>query len=341
MGATSASIAGSPVTAAVRIVLLAVTALLCAAAPASAELGEYTRCQAAGDAMFVEVSGATCADAEAVALAITAAPMTDIEATLRAVGWAPLRVVKMDFQLSYDVVATRGIAALRIRRRGEAPDLDGWMAGRELLFSRLALVGGAKPPGDSTLCTSAFLIRIGARLAGLSAAHCAGTTKSNTTRRRNAALRRQPQPGIVLGGVRRNLARRPRPIDALVLPVPSGPGRPAADVIQRFNHQPPWFVRGRARPLLGRPVCYSGITSGPNQCGKIVRRYPGVRGLSCTNIIAREGDSGSPVYTAPAADGTVRAIGIANVVYGIFQLMCFEPIDPVLDALDAQLVSAG
>jgi hypothetical protein len=153
-------------------------------------------------------------------------------------------------------------------------------------------------------------------------------------------MRRPPQSGILLGRVRRNLQRRRPKIDALVVPVQSGQGRVPANVIERFSFQPPLFVRGRARPLLGRRICYSGITSGPNQCGKIIRRFPGVRGLSCTNIIAREGDSGSPVYTAPAADGTVRAVGIANIVFGIFQLMCFEPIDRVLDALDATLVNA-
>jgi hypothetical protein len=166
-------------------------------------------------------------------------------------------------------------------------------------------------------------------------------TKARLTRRRNAAMRRAPQSAILLGRVRRNLQRRRPKIDALVLPVASGPGRVPANVIERFSFQPPLFVRGRARPLLGRRVCYTGATSGPNRCGKIIRPFPGVRGLSCTSIIAREGDSGSPVYTAPRADGTVRALGIANVVVGLFQLMCFEPIDRVLDALDARLVDAG
>ena len=326
----------------VRIVLLAFTALLIAAATAHAQADPdaYTACETAGDAMFVEVSRASCDDARAVAVAIAAAPAADLPTAIAPTGWTPLRVRGLELQQAYDIYATRGTATLRIRRRGATPDLDGWMAGRELVFSSGTLVPGGAPPRDSTLCTSAFLIRLGTRLGGLSAAHCAGTTKAGVTRRRNAALRRAPQQGIILGGVRRNLARRSRRIDALVLPVPSGPSRPAANVIERFSFQPPLFVRGRARPLLGRAVCYSGVTSGPNQCGKIVRRFPGARGLSCTSIIAREGDSGSPVYTAPAADGTVRALGIANIVFGIFQLMCFEPIDRVLDALDATLVNA-
>ena len=324
-----------------RTVLLAVAVLLLAAtaAHAQADPDAYLECETAGDAMFVEVSRASCDDARAVAVAIAAAPAADLPTAIAPTGWTPLRVRGLDLQVAYDIYATRGTATLRIRRRGVTPDIDGWMAGRELVFSSGTLIPGGTPPRDSTLCTSAFLIRLGTRLGGLSAAHCAGTRRG-VTRRRNSAMRRAPQQGIILGGVRRNLARRSRPIDALVLPVPSGPNRPAANVIERFPFQPPLFVRGRARPLLGRAVCYSGVTSGPNQCGKIVRRFPGARGLSCTSIIAREGDSGSPVYTAPAADGTVRALGIANVVFGLFQLMCFEPIDRVLDALGATLVSA-
>ena len=140
--------------------------------------------------------------------------------------------------------------------------------------------------------------------------------------------------------MRRNLARRAKAIDAVVLPVPSGAGRPPAAVVERFVWRPPWFVRGAAKPLLGRRVCYAGITSGPDNCGTIVRAFPGVRRLSCTDITARQGDSGAPVYTQPAADGTVRAVGIANIVFGLVQLMCFVPIEPVLDALDARLVTS-
>jgi hypothetical protein len=330
-----------PVDRALRTAFLIAAALLVAAAPASAQSGgEYAPCPTAGDAMFVEVSGASCADAQAVAIALTAAPATDTEGALAAAGWTPLRAVANDFQESYDTVATRGLAALRIRRRGAAPDLDGWMADRELVFGSGRLVPGGMPPPGSTGCTSSFLVRIGSRLGGLSAAHCAGLTKQRTTKRRNVALRRPPQPGIVLGTVRRNLARRAKAIDALVLPVPSGAGRPAAAVVERFVWRPPWFVRGTARPLLGRRVCFSGVTSGPDNCGKIVRPFPGVHGLSCTTITARSGDSGAPVYTQPAADGTVRAVGIANIVFGLLQSMCFVPIEPVLDALNATLVTS-
>jgi hypothetical protein len=332
----------APVSTAIRIILLTVAFCLPTVTPAGAESDPdaFTECPTAGDAMFVEVSRASCDDARAVALAITAAPNVDLQTAIAPTGWTPLHVRDLDLQTAYDIYATRGTATVWIRRRGEAPDLDGWIAGRALVFSSGTLVPGGVAPRGSTLCTSAFLIRLGTSLGGLSAGHCAGLTKRGVTRRRNTAMRRAPQPAILLGRVRRNLQRRRPKIDAVVLPVASGPGRTPANAIERFSFQPPLFVRGRARPLLGRRVCFTGVTSGPDQCGKIVRRFPGVRGLSCTNIIAREGDSGSPVYTAPAADGTVHAVGIANIVVGIFQLMCFEPIDRVLDALDARLVDA-
>jgi hypothetical protein len=323
----------------VKTVLLAIAALLACAATAAAQTGEYTRCAAAGDATIVDVSGATCDVGRAIATALAAAPAADSAAVLRAVGWAPLRAAAAQGQAAFDLVATRGLAALRVRRPGAAPDLDGWSAGRELIFARGRLVGGKPPPRGSVLCTSAFLVLLRGRPGGLSAAHCGGVRGDRTTRRRNAALRRPPQPGIVVGRVQRNLART-RPLDALVLPVPSGAGRTAAAVVDRGVSRPPWFVVGRARPLLGRRVCYTGRTSGTDQCGRIVRSFARVR-LPCTTITAREGDSGGPVYTAPRADGTVRAVGITTLVFGLLQSMCFTPLQPVLDALGARLVTVG
>lgn len=321
-----------------QIILLSLSVLLACAASANAQAGEYTHCDRAGDAIFVDVSGATCDEARALATALAAVPGANIEGALVAAGWTPLRVAATEAQNAYDVIATRGLATLLIRRPGAAPDVDGWMAGRELVFARGALVPGAPAPKGAAVCTSGFLILLAGHPGGLSAGHCANLTKKGTTLRRNAALRRPPQPGIVLGGVRRNLMRRARKLDALVLPVPSGPGRPSAAVIDRGLFNPPWFVRRTARPVLGRRVCYTGRTSGADQCGRIVRSFPGTR-LPCTTITAREGDSGGPVYTAPAADGTVRAVGITTIVFGLLQSMCFTPIEPVLDALNAKLVT--
>jgi len=336
--------------AALKTVLCAVLALLIGAATASAQRGEYDRCNGPGDATAFAVSAATCAEVRPVVAALSAAPPDQSATLLGAAGWQALRAEASSDGSAYDLVAIRGRSALHVRRQGTAPDLDGWMAGRELLFASGTLVGGRRPPRGSVVCTSAFLVTLGGRPGGLSAAHCGGLRRDRTTIRHNAALRRPPQPGIVLGRVQRNV-RRTKRLDALLLPVPTGANRPSADVVDRGVTRPPWFVVGTARPLGKRRVCYTGRTSGVDQCGvilsgdgrainRLASRVAGVR-VTCTSITAREGDSGGPVYTAPSADGTVRAVGITTLVFGLFQTMCFTPIEPVLDALDARLVTAG
>ena len=321
--------------------LLAIAMLLGAAAAASAQAGRYTPCEKTGDARLVEVSGASCDEARAVATALAGVPPEGVEGVLRAQGWAPIRASATGYDESYDLFVTRGRAAVFIRRLGPAPDLDGWGAARELIFSRDPLVSGTRPPNGAAVCTSGFLIRVGGSLGGLSAGHCAGLTKKRTTLRRNAALRETRVLSLVLGGVQRNLRRKRGGIDAVVLPAPSGPGRTSSPVIDRGILGPPLFVAGSARARIGRRVCFSGRTTGIDQCGEIIRSFPGTGGLPCTTISAAPGDSGSPVYTAPTADGTVRAVGIAVLVFGPLQSMCFEPIGPLLRALDARLVTAA
>ena len=325
--------------------LLAVAVLLVVAAPASARVRPYAPCEKTGGAIIVEVSGATCDEARAVADALAGVAPGGVAAVVAAQGWTALRANATGYDDSYDLFALRGRAALWIRERGPAPDLDGWSAGRELLFSRGQLVSGAAAPTGTAVCTSSYLIRLGRRLAGLSAGHCAGLTRSRKTLRRNTALRTSKPVGLVLGGVQRNLWRkrstaRASRLDALALPAPSGPGRGSAPVIDRGILGAPLFVVGSARPRLGSEVCFAGRTSGTDLCGDIIQSYPGTGGLPCTTITADLGDSGSPVYTPPAADGTVRAVGIATLVFGPFQSMCFTPIGPVLKALGARLVTA-
>jgi hypothetical protein len=168
--------------------------------------------------------------------------------------------------------------------------------------------------------------------------------------RRNVALRRPPQPGIVLGRVRRNVELT-KPLDALVLPIPAGPNRPSSAVIDRGVSRPPWRVVGTAQATDGRSVCFSGRTSGADQCGaiagnearraeRLLSAYAGVL-VRCTSITAREGDSGGPVYTAPAEDGTVRAVGITTLVVGPRSRMCFTPIGPVLGTLGASVMTSA
>ena len=337
--------------AAIKTVLSAVVTLALWSAPATAaELGQFDQCGPVGAATVVSASGTSCDAVREVAEALVARPAADSGTVLRAEGWKPLRAQDASGG-QFDLVATRGYAALRIRRPGSAPDLDGWSAGRELLFARGTLVGGARPPSGTVLCTSAFLITLRGHPGGLSAAHCGGVRSDGTTHRRNAALRRPPQPGIVLGGVQRNLART-RPLDALVVPVPSGSNRPSANVVDRGVSRPPWYVAGIAKPTPQRRVCLTGRTSGIDQCGAILSgdvgrriaqeasRKAGTR-VVCTSIIARSGDSGGPVYTRPRSDGSVRAVGVTTLVFGLFQTMCFTEIRPVLDALNARLVTVS
>ena len=72
----------------------------------------------------------------------------------------------------------------------------------------------------------------------------------------------------------------------------------------------------------------------------LLSAFAGTR-VRCTTIMAREGDSGGPVYTAARADGTVYAVGITTLVVGARARMCFTPIEPVLAALRATLVTAS
>jgi hypothetical protein len=121
-------------------------------------------------------------------------------------------------------------------------------------------------------------------------------------------------------------------------------------VVDRGIGLPPWPVAGTAALTPGRRVCFTGRSSGADQCGTL--RGSAARPLErvlanefkvnvrCTTITARSGDSGGPVYTAPRADGTVRAIGIVTLVSGPLQQMCFTPLAPVLQRLGARLAVA-
>lgn len=330
---------------------LAATLIGAPAAAAQTPSFEYTLCEPVGQASIVEVTIATCDEARAAAAAVLAAPPASAGDVLRAGGWTPLRALVAPGEDSHDLVATRTRGALRIRRPGPPPDIDSWEGGRELLFSRRVLVPGERPPQDAVVCTSAFLVRLSSgRLGGLTASHCGGTRRDGTVHRRNVVLRRPPQAGVLLGRVLRNVART-RPLDALLLPVPTGTGHSAAPLVDRGITHPPLSVAGSARPFSGRRVCFSGRTSGIDRCGEIAgpRARPAERLLRllsggvvrCTTIRARQGDSGSAVYTAPRADGSVRAVGIAVIVVGSRSRMCFTPLIPVLDALNARLVAAG
>lgn len=322
-----------------------------AATPASAAVAgssTYTRCADVPGTVLVDAARVDCPEVERVAERVAATPPDGVPAILRAQGWKETRVAAQP-DAQYDLVAVRGTDALRIRLNGRAPSLDGWAAGRELVFSRRKIVGGRPIPRDAAFCTSAFLVRLrSGSLGGLSAGHCGGLRSDRTVQRHNAALRRPPQPGIVLGRVQRILSRSASPIDALLLPVPQGAHRSFAGIVERGVSRPPWAVAGTGKLLAGRRICFTGRTSGVDNCGQLrgsVAR-PLERSLSkefgvkvrCSTITARPGDSGGPVYTRPGQSGKVYAIGIVTLVYGPLQRMCFTPIAPVLSKLRASVV---
>lgn len=337
---------------------IAVAALvlgLCVApgsAAAAIDGERYEHCGPVEQANMVGAARVSCSVARSVAEAVVAVSPSRELSALASLGWQPLRARAADGGRAHDLIALRGVGAVWIRRPGPAPDVDGWTAGRELIFSRHRIVGGKPVPRDASACTSAFLIRQrGGVLAGLSAAHCGGLRRSDRlVQRRNAALRRPPAPGIVLGRVSRTLTRHV-PLDALVLPVPRGDARPRSAVVDRGIARPPWPVAGVAQALPGRAVCFTGRTSGRDRCGRIAARrarpsevllglQAGVL-VRCTTIRAQPGDSGGPVYTFPRSDGTVRAVGIVTLIAGPQAAMCFTPVRPVLDQLRATVVTAG
>src|SRR5687768_13722015 len=97
--------------AAVKTVLCAVAVLLVCATSASAQLGEYNACEAAGSVSIVAVSRANCQEVGGTARAVDAAPPGEAASVLRAAGWTPLRSAATDGGGAFDLVAVRGRAA--------------------------------------------------------------------------------------------------------------------------------------------------------------------------------------------------------------------------------------
>jgi hypothetical protein len=318
----------------VRRPVLALLALLLAPASATADRS-FTACSE-----LVDVARTSCEEAGAFA----------DPAALRAGGWRPIASRERAGGVA-EVMAVRGRAVVRARFPGQpVPDVLAVTAGRELILSGTRLVGGRPIPDDTAVCTIAFPVRVGSVTRALSAGHCAADEDTGEVTREFTALRRPPQPGVVLGTVRRSLFVRTS-LDSLLLRVPGGEDRGAAPFVWRGWSRPPWAVIGTARPLAGRAMAFTGRTSGVDQRGtifgrrgaavaRILRVVAGSR-VVCTSATARQGDSGGPVYTAPSASGTVYALGTSTLVIGSRASLCFTPIAPVLDAFDARLVTAA
>jgi hypothetical protein len=192
----------------------------------------------------------------------------------------------------------------------------------------------------SKACTAAFAITTAEGVSGLTAGHCATGNRTHTG---DAVFLEIGDQNVWLGTVAATLAKgyddrgAVNGTDAQMFPIGD---HPYEQVIARGN-KTPWKVRGTLRTILqdpGTKVCFAGRSSGADQCGEI--RTGGVKHLKCTDIEARRGDSGGPVYTR-ARNGKTLAVGIVSLTartrFWQDGGMCYEPIEQVLDGLDAKL----
>jgi hypothetical protein len=269
---------------------------------------------------------------------------------LVAAGFTPVHVQQLGSERAgfthYGVVAVGFGVTVRYQRTGGAPDdVYAVNAGERLYFSKA--FGGSLI--DTNKCTAAFTVRFAdGRLGQLSAGHC-GWEQRRFRHDKTFPFVSRDHGGLpfrYLSQVQRNLDMKGR-LDALEYDVAPAPGFRITRLVAR-GLAPPVMLTGVAK--LGRldpgdTVCFSGITSGEH-CGG-VRRGTGGKALNglgrvfegnrvvCTKAKARHGDSGSPVYTRPSGAGTARAVGIVSLAAA--GSMCFTPLQPVLDALGAQL----
>lgn len=282
-------------------------------------------------AFAVSVTGADCSFARGVLRRSLGRP--DERAALQAQG-LPFVDVGHDRQAGrevYVIDAGDGGRTLTYRRVGADPavDHDILRAGQQLIFGRRRGV-----PGGG--CTAGFPVRLaaGAR-GGLAAGHCARNDADDPVRAR----------------VFINIDAGPsREIGALSsLPWPAGQDVLAYRITSRRRRVYPQIERGDQAPLTvagsvptgrlvaGLPVCFAGRVSGADQCGALdsfTRRDT----QRCTDVRARKGDSGGPVYY-PAHDGFTRAMGVVAVSRRLGGEMCFEPIDEALRSVGATLLA--
>lgn len=269
---------------------------------------------------------------------------------LVAAGFTPVHVEQLGSQRAgfthYAVVAVGFGVTVRYQRTGGAPDVYAVNAGERLYFSQAF---GAGDLEDASKCTAAFTVRFDdGRLGQLSAGHC-GWEQRRFRRDITFAFISRDHAGLpftYLSRVRRNLDTGGR-LDALEFDVAPAPGFRITRLVAR-GLAPPVTLTGVAkldRLDAGDSVCFYGITSGED-CGAVRRGAGGkaMNGLAevvggnrvvCTTAKARHGDSGSPVYTRPGPAGTARAVGITSLAAA--GSMCFTPLEPVLEALNAHL----
>jgi hypothetical protein len=184
-------------------------------------------------------------------------------------------------------------------------------------------------------CTAAWVLRLraGGPPVGLTAGHC----EEHTYIEDLPVLRGYAgHPASRLGTLLRTY---PDGLDAGIFSIVAEVG--VAQQVERGDRLPRtaigWVRTRDQKP--GDRVCFSGRSSGADVCGRVIKRFAGTPKYAvCTDVKARHGDSGGPVYT-PGDGATTRAMGVVIVgggrLTGHRNDMCFTPIEAILKAFDA------
>jgi hypothetical protein len=276
-------------------------------------------------------------------------PAADELVALEQAGWRMVRLdhLRIDGVDLHQLWAAKGKRRVIYVRRGRDAIVDQfgeqrpYRPGQNLGFYRSPGVAG-----QSWTCTGGYVLRqrVGGQLVGLTAGHCSnypfydgGAWQTEDAERQDIFLG-QPRHQV-LGAVISNTEPSESGPDALVFALDRVPL--AAQQIEQGSLTPlrvtGWVPTRRQRN--GMRVCFTGRTSGLEECGRIYDRlFEGTRRLVCAHVKTDSGDSGGPVYTRPR-DGAARAVGIVKASRRFFGRgdLCYTPIETVLEVFGATL----
>jgi hypothetical protein len=300
----------------------------------------HARRYGSNTALRISVRGSIgCDELRGELAAVLLAP--DERVALELLGWRVLRVhgFRADGVGLHQVWAAQGGKRISYVRRGERPRLGRsvYRAGQSLGF-----------PRTGSTCTSAYVLRlpIDGTLLGLTAGHCSaypffsasGVFETEIVDRVIGFRRKR----VTLGPAVNNVYAGGDGPDAMEFALHDA--GLAAQQVDRGNRAPHRVtgVLPLSRQRKGRAVCFTGITSGIDRCGRIHGRstFPNPVAVICARgVRSRDGDSGGPVYTRPSRRGEVRAVGVLarSSVGGLGRDMCYTPIQTILETFGAEL----
>jgi hypothetical protein len=265
----------------------------------------------------------------------------DERVALELLGWRVLRVhrFRADGVGLHQVWAAQGGKRISYVRRGSEPRLGRavYRAGQSLGF-----------PRTLTTCTSAYVLRlpIDGTLLGLTAGHCSaypffsasGVFETEIVDR-VIGFRKER---VTLGPAVSNAYAGGDGPDAMQFALHDA--ALAAQEVDRSNRTPHRVigVLPLSRQRKGLAVCFTGIVSGIDRCGRVHGQstFPNPVPVICARgVRSRDGDSGAPVYTRPNRRGEVRAVGVLarTSVGGLGRDMCYTPIQTILETFGAEL----